>query len=90
MTINYAMLPAHMRDGARLYIEKGIRGGSFMNAVFSNDFIGAFQRADDVNTAAMRSWASFLHNEAPGDCYGSPENVADWVKQGGLAARNET
>jgi hypothetical protein len=85
MSINYAMLPVHMRDSARLYIERGIPGGSFMTALFSNDLLGAFQRADDTNTAAMRSWASFLYNEAPRGCYGSPEAVKDWIKQGGLS-----
>lgn len=85
MNINYDMLPYHMRDGTRLYIESGIPGGSFMTALFSNDFLGAFQWADTTNTAAMRSWASFLHNEAPIGCYGSPEIVRDWIKHGGLS-----
>lgn len=90
MTINYSLLPEHMRDGARLYIERGIPGGSFMTAVFSNDFLGAFQKADGVNTLAMRAWAVFLRNQCPRDCYGSPEDVSAWVKQGGLEGRNET
>lgn len=89
MDINYDKLPPHMRDGARLYVEKGVPGGSFMTAVFSNDFLGAFRRADDANTAAMRSWAAWLHNDAPRDCYGSPEDVSAWIKQGGLAGRRE-
>lgn len=73
-----------MRDGARLYIDLGIPGGSFMTALFSNDFIRAFQRADDINTAAMRNWAAFLHNEAPRGCYGSPEAVKEWIAHRGL------
>lgn len=85
MTINYSNLPARMQDGARLYIERGIPGGSFMTALFSNDLLGAFQRADMENTAAMRTWASFLHNEAPCGCYGSPEHVKDWIAHRGLS-----
>jgi hypothetical protein len=85
VTINYDRLPEHMREGARRYIEKGIKGGSFMTAVFSNDFMGAYRKADDDNTAAMREWAMFLHNDAPRGCYGSPQHVKDWVAQGGLS-----
>lgn len=85
MQIDYTRLPPHMQDTARLYVERGIPGGSFFTAVVCNDLIGAFSRADDDNTAAMRDWVMWLHNEAPVGCYGSPEMVAAWTKQGGLA-----
>lgn len=84
MTIDYSKLPDHMKDGTRRYIERGIPGGSFLTALFSNDLLGTFQKADDINTAAMRNWASFLHNEAPGDCHGSPEYVKEWIAHNGL------
>ena len=87
--VDYSRLPEHMRDGARLYIERGIPGGSFMTAVFSNDLVRAFQRAEDANTAAMRQWASFLHNEAPRNCWGSPEDVSEWIKLGGMNRAQE-
>ncbi len=92
MTPRYDRLPAHMQDGARRYVEHGIKPGSFMTAVLSNDFIGAWQRADDVNTAAMHSWAMWLHNDAPRGCYGSPEHVKDWIAHRGLSglSDNET
>ncbi len=83
--INYSRLPAHMQDGMRLYIENGIPPGSFQTAVLSNDLMGAFRRADDVNRLAMLDYATFLHNEAPCGCFGSPEHVKDWIAQGGLA-----
>lgn len=83
-TINYSLLPDHMQDGMRRYIENGIPPGSFQRAVLSNDLMEAFRRADDVNAYAMRAYAMFLHNEAPGGCYGSPEHVKDWIAQGGM------
>lgn len=83
-TIDYSRLPEHMRGGMRRYIENGIPPGSFQSAVLSNDLMGAYQKADDINTAAMRDYAMFLHNDAPGGCYGSPAHVEDWIKQGGL------
>lgn len=82
--ISYSKLPAHMQDTARLYVEKGIPGGSFFTAVVSNDLMGAFGRADDTNAAAMQDWCRWLYNDAPGGCHGSPEHVREWVKAGGL------
>ncbi len=84
MDINYNRLPEHMRDGFRLYIEHGIPGGSFMNAVLSNDLIGAFGRADDINRDRLFDTCCFLRNEAPAGCYGSPDRVREWIRDGGL------
>ena len=84
MTINYSRLPAHMQDGMRLYIENGIPPGCFQTAVLSNDLMGAFRRADDVNRMAILDYAMFLFNEAPGGCFGSPEHVKDWIAKRGL------
>ena len=84
MSIDYSKLPEHMRDGFRLYIEKGVPGGSFMTAVLSNDLRGAFGRADEINRARMFDTVAFLVNEAPIGCHGSPERVRDWIKAGGL------
>lgn len=84
---NYSSLPEHMQDTARLYVERGIPGGSFFTAVVSNDFKGAFAKADDANTAAMREWAMWLYSEAPSICQGSMQKVADWIESGGTKGR---
>jgi hypothetical protein len=83
--ISYSKLPPHMQNTARLYVEKGIPGGSFFTAVVSNDLMQAFSRADDTNTAAMRDWVMWLYNDAPCWCHGSPERVREWIERGGLA-----
>jgi hypothetical protein len=84
MHIDYSRLPEHMRDAFRLYIEKGIPGGSFTNAVLGNDLMEAFRRADDINRVRMFDTVAFLANQAPIGCYGSPDRVKDWIKTGGL------
>ena len=87
MTINYDMLPQHMRDVSRRYIENGIPGGSFFTAVVSNDLMGAYGRADSDNKDAMGDWCAFFYNEAPVHCHGSPAIVSAWVKRGGINGR---
>lgn len=82
--IDYSILPHHMQDAFRLYIENGIPPGSFTMAVLSNDLMGAMGRADDINRARIFDTCCFLRNNAPCGCHGSPEHVHDWIKQGGL------
>lgn len=77
-------LPAHMRDGVERYVLHGIPGGSFMTELFANRLVQAFGRADEENTDAMREWASWLYNDAPGGCWGSPMAVSEWIAAGGL------
>ena len=37
--LNYGLLPEHMREGMRSYIEIGRKPGSFLIAVLANDFV---------------------------------------------------
>lgn len=76
-------LPEHMRDGVENYIEHGTKPGDFLLAIFSNRFVSALKRADDINTKALDRWATFLYNDAPGDCWGSTAKVKAWIKRGG-------
>lgn len=87
--IDYSMLPEHMQDGARLYVEEGIPPGSFMEAALSNKLVEAFGRADETNTECMRYWASWLYNDCPRIARGSQEAVDNWIKVGGLKGRAE-
>ena len=84
---NYEILPEHMQDGMRLYIERGIEGGGFLTAVLCNDLMGALGKADSINRHALFDYGNFLYNEAPASCYGSPEKVAAWVARGGLQGK---
>jgi len=73
------LIPGHMWDAVKLYYLHGIPPGSFLTAVLSNDLMGAFARADDVNAAAMQSWCRFLYNHTPSGSFGSPERVSAWL-----------
>ncbi len=94
------LLPEHMRDGVKRYLERGIPLGGFGQAIFANNLVEAYGRADETNQACMRSWAEFLCNYAPiiggHRSWGSADFVNKWCKLGGLAgieaamARKET
>ena len=73
--INYDRLPAHMRDGMRLYIEQHIRPGGFLMAVLSNNLTNAIGLADETNRDRLPDYVGFLYNEVPADYWGSPAKV---------------
>jgi len=82
-------IPQHMQNGVVLWVCMGILPGSFLRAVIKNDLFRACRAADETNQRAIFGYANFFHNYAPSDCFGSPEKVAAWEKQGGLGAREE-
>lgn len=73
------LIPPYMWGGVERYFVNRIPGGSFLTALFSNDLMEAFGRADDENSANMRQYCQFLYNYAPRGSYGSPENVRAWL-----------
>lgn len=80
-----AQLPAHMHESVAIYVAFGWPIGHFLSALFANRLVQAFGQADPDNANAMKHWALFIYNAVPHSCWGSPEKVAAWQRQGGLA-----
>ena len=76
--IDYSLLPDHGRAPMQNWIEHGIEGGSFLNAVVSNDLLYAFLRADPINKRELYKYVEFLVTQAPFGCFGNPYKVAKW------------
>ena len=89
--VKYDMLPAHMQEHVRAYVEDGEEPDrfDFLYAVLCNDLVRSFGFADPTNLLAMHTWALWLFNECPLQAWGSPAKVEAWVKRGGLNLRNE-
>ena len=87
---NYDKVPVdYMVDSVRMYIEKGVMSGGFLTALFSNDLVGVYNRADKANEEAMKKWVTFLFCYAPASCWGSKERVLDWSRDGGYVGRRK-
>lgn len=84
---NWRDIPPHCRDTIRMYVMHGIPMGSFLTAVFANDFMEAAGRADDVNRHALFAYATFLYNHVPSASKGSYEAVGAWIERGGIQGR---
>ncbi len=81
--IDYSMLPEHMRDGAKRYVERGIEPGGFMMAVLCNDLYGAASKADDINRSMLFEWVQWMYTELPGPAWGERSLVDAWIARGG-------
>lgn len=77
--VEYDILPKHMRDGAKRYIEDRIAPGGFMTAVLENNFVEAVGRADATNKLHLENWAHWLMWQCPSKAWGSPLKVKTWL-----------
>ncbi len=74
----YQKLPERYREGMRRYIEEGIMPGSFLKAVLEDRLHDAVVRCDIL--PQIRDIVVWVYNEAPSQCWGSPEKVRQWVR----------
>ena len=83
-SVDYSILPIHMRDAAQRYLEKGIPPGDFLSSVLQNDLVSSFMRADPDNIREMDSWVRWLWDECPSEAWGNEDAYNNWIKRGGM------
>ncbi len=74
-------VPQHLREGLRLYVEQGVEPGSFLCACIDNDLRMAIAMADDEVAQKIGAVVTWLHNHAPGTCWGSKDNRIAWCRR---------
>ena len=74
-------IPDHMHGTVERYLFDSVPGGSFFNAVVSNDLVGAAGMADHMNSACLKEWASLLYNEFPSQAWGDGDIVYTWLSR---------
>lgn len=72
-------IPKRTKDAIQRYVEKRIPPGGFVYAVLENKLFEALSSADDENLASLRDILSYLYNEVPLVCWGSPAKVKNWL-----------
>ncbi|GIW60573.1 MAG: hypothetical protein KatS3mg087_1639 [Patescibacteria group bacterium] len=78
--IDYSPLPKNLQDSLRLYLEKGIPPGDFLRAVLENDLINTVRFADRINRDKIYYLVRFIRFYVPVACWGSKENVQEWIE----------
>ena len=72
-------IPERMMGGIQRYVEQHIPPGDFLSAVISNNLREAYGRADEENLANLPAYVAYFYNEAPSNCWGSPERLREWL-----------
>ena len=77
--VDYAGLPANLRDGMCRYIEEHVHPGDTLVAVLSNDLMGTVLHmwADDLRD--LPEIVRWIHWHAPHDCHDSLKRVRVWL-----------
>jgi len=70
-----------IKAGLDRYRDEHISTGGFLRRVLENDLFGAFAKADEGNQQDMLSIIQYIYNELPTVCYGSPEQVKEWLER---------
>jgi hypothetical protein len=77
-------LPEHMLDGIKRYVLYGMPVGDFLTALFENNLMEVYKRADETNIRLISEYCLLLYNAVPVKCRGSRIAVTDWIELGGL------
>ena len=61
------------------YVKDKIPTGGFLEAVLSNDLVGAVGRADSENIQRIPEIVKYIYNNLPSNCWGDTETVTKWL-----------
>ncbi len=75
----YEIIDEKVLDGLCRYAVDGIRPGGFLSAMLENNLSETLRRADFETFAVLRELMTFVHQELPASCWGSPTKVAAWI-----------
>ena len=79
---DYEALP--LKDSIDEYVKTGRMVGDFLEAILTNDLMGACDRADHLNIEVIPVYMAYLYNECPSGCYGNQSLHDRWREAGGL------
>jgi hypothetical protein len=74
-----------MQAAIRRYVIQGVQPGDFLTAVITNDLRNAVGKADDENLPLLKLYVQWFYNEAPAPCWGSKQNMTEWLTARGQA-----
>lgn len=76
----YSQIPEGIRCGLIHRIVYGFPPGDFLEAVFNNDLMEAFGRADLDSARGMRALVTWLYSFAPRSCRGGLAEQKAWTE----------
>jgi hypothetical protein len=77
--MNTQEVSQQIKDSLDRYVNHKIETGSFLRAVLENDLLRAVGKADKENLKNLPEIVSYIYNELPSNCWGSPIWVKKWL-----------
>jgi hypothetical protein len=77
--VGHVTIPFHTHQGLHMYVNEHCPPGGFLEALLSNDLVGACQEADRLNQKYIFNIVQVVHHYIPSTCWGSPDRVAEWL-----------
>jgi len=74
-------IPDEAGETIKLYVEHGIKPGSFLTAIICNDLQAAFAQADQTNAELIPAYVMYFHWEVPARITGSPRRMNNWIQR---------
>ena len=78
------MIPNHIKGVIDRYVQHGYDGGSFVEALMTNDLVGVFSRGDDENIRYLKDIVQYCYMKIPASCWGSEEKYNKWLSHNGF------
>lgn len=72
-------LPVDLEFSLKLYVDRGIHPGGFLQACLENDLVGAVNKASETNRSYLDAIVDWMYWEIPATCWGSKEKVKQWL-----------
>lgn len=88
-TLDYSLLPEHIRGAMKEYLVYGRLPGGFCLAVLENNLVQSFARADHINTYAMHDIVRWLYMECPASAWGDKDTVINFSTDRNLRLAKE-
>ena len=74
-------IPEAVKKGIDMFVNHGVRPGSFVTAVLENDLMRAWGQADLESRREMDSILRYVWYEIPSGSWGSPDRVEAWIQK---------
>lgn len=79
MRPDYRLMQPRFKETIDNYVLHRWQPGDFIRAVLENDLTEAVARADEEALGNLPHIVSYVYNQIPAPCWGSPAKVAAWL-----------
>ncbi len=73
-------IPSQVSESLKNYVVNHVKPGGFLTSVLSNDLFGVVRYSSKDTSGYLNDLVNFIYSNLPGSCYGSVQDVSNWIK----------